>query len=214
MVEPKKPITMVSVPVTTAFSLLLDRLDPEPESASIKYEELRRRIAKILQWKGCPESEADALADISLDRIAEKLSGGTNIENLNAYAAGVVRFVWLEHSRKRMEDAVGDDLPEIAIQPSFTDFEDSDERLACLRKCLAEIAVSYDDRRVIIGYYDNESDKNKDIRKDLAESLGLSASALRVRACRLRARLEICINDCIGGVTNPVKNDTRKQEAL
>lgn len=203
---------MMSVPTTSAFTQLLDRLDPDPERASVKYEELRRRITKILQWKGCPESDSDALADIALDRIAEKLSAGTDIENLNAYAAGVLRFVWLEYLRKRKEEAVGDDLPEIAIQPSTE--EKPDDRLHCLRKCLGEIAAGEDDRRVIIGYYDNDSDKNKDVRKGLATSLGISMSALRVRACRLRARLETCINDCIGGVTNPRKNDTLKQEAL
>jgi DNA-directed RNA polymerase specialized sigma24 family protein len=205
---------MLSTPTVTSFQLLLSRLDSEPEQAAVKYEELRLRITKILQWKGCPESRAEALADTTIDRIAKKLGDGENIENLNAYAAGVVRFVWLEYCRTEVGDTV-DELPETAVQPDLAVFDDVDERVGCLRKCLIEIAPADADRRLIVGYYDTESnEKNKDVRKMLAESLGLSMSALRVRACRLRARLEMCINDCIGGVTDRGKNDTLKQEAL
>jgi DNA-directed RNA polymerase specialized sigma24 family protein len=206
---------MMSTPTTSAFDHLLVRLDREPAAASVKYEELRQRITKILHWKGCPESESDALADLTLDRIAEKLAAGTEIDNLNAYAAGVIRFIWLEHSRRYREDAAGDDLPETAVEPEIGIFEDADERLGCLRKCLGEVAKTDDDRRLIIGYYDTEQGgKNKDIRKNLADTFGISVSTLKVRACRLRAALEACINGCMARVTNSAKNDTDKREAM
>lgn len=206
---------MVSSPTLSAFELLLFRLDPDTDSASAKYEDLRVRVTRIFQWKGCPDSEADALADLTLDRIAAKLSQGENIENVNAYAAAVVRFVWLEHQRKRKEDAAGDDLPEVAVQPDLTVFDDADERMRCLRKCMAEIAGSENDRRLILGYYDTEAGgKNKDNRRQLAEIFGISMSALKVRACRIRARLEACINDCVNNVTESGKTDTYRQEGM
>ena len=75
---------MMSIPALPAFELLLARLDPDAGDASAKYEELRVRITKILQWKGCPDSESDALADLTLDRIAAKISQGRDRGNRNA----------------------------------------------------------------------------------------------------------------------------------
>lgn len=180
----------------TAFSMLLARLDADEFLAAGKYETLRLKLVKCFVWKGCAESSADALADETLDRVAAKLAQNIDIQSLNAYACEVARFVWLEFSRKRKEDAAGDDLPEVAVAPEIAD--EPDLRLACLKSCLAEIASSENDRALIIGYYDADaSGKNKNQRKNLAEQLGLSMNTLKVKACRLRARLEKCINECV-----------------
>lgn len=203
----------VSVLTANSFELLLNRLDGDALRAAEKYETLRLKIVKFLTWKGCPESTADALADETLDRTAGKLGAGETIENLNAYALQVARFVWLEHSRKRKEDAVGDDkMPENFVQPDIEILRDAaDVRLRCLRKCLAETISNDDDRRLIIGYYDADAgEKNKDARKNLADGLGLTMTTLKVKACRLRERLERCINDCAAklNVTERAVSDT------
>ena len=188
---------MASVLTSISFQLLLDRLDSDPAQAAGKYDLLRLKILKTLAWKGCADSEADALADTTLDRIAGKLAKGEQIQNLTAYSGAVLRFVWLEHSRRR-EDAAGDDLPEIAVEPNIDILNDSDTRLRFLRKCLAEKITNEQDKVLIIGYYDAEADeKNKDSRKNLAEKLGLTMTTLKVKACRLRERLEKCINECV-----------------
>lgn len=75
------------------FEHLLIRLDGNQAVAAEKYELLRRKLVKTLVWRGCPETEADYLADTALDRTANKLAGGEQIQNLNAYAAEVMRFV-------------------------------------------------------------------------------------------------------------------------
>src|SRR5687768_13825940 len=103
----------------TTFEQLLFRLDTDQTRAAEKYELLRRKLVKCLTWKGCPESEADTLADTTLDRVAIKIAQGEIIENLDAYACQVLRFVWLEFIRKRKEDAAGDDLPETAVEPDI-----------------------------------------------------------------------------------------------
>lgn len=176
--------------------MLLARLDAEEGAAAEKYEELRLKLVKSFVWKGCVEASADELADETLDRIAAKLAQGEQIQSVNAYAAQVARFVWLEFSRKRKEDARGDDLPEIAVEPETID--EPDLRLACLKSCLAEVASSETDRALIIGYYSSEAgEKNKEARKNLAQKLNLSANTLKVKACRLRERLEKCINECV-----------------
>lgn len=176
--------------------MLLARLDGDEATAAEKYEELRLKLVKFFVWRGCSEANADELADEAIDRVAAKLGQGVEIQSLNAYACEVSRFVWLEFSRKRKEDAAGDDLPEVAVAPETLD--EPDLRLSCLKSCLAEIAASDDDRALIIGYYDADAgDKNKNQRKNLAEKLGLTMNTLKVKACRLRVRLEKCINECV-----------------
>lgn len=179
-----------------AFELLLARLDADPIRSAEKYEELRLKLTKRFSWKGCPESQADILADETLDRIAAKLAQGVQIESLNAYAGEIARYVWLEHSRKNKEDGYGDELPEIAVNMDLP--EEPDLRMACLRSCLVEIAGDDRDRRLILEYYDTEIiEKIKNQRKSLAEKFGLTMNTLKVKACRLRARLEKCINECV-----------------
>lgn len=178
------------------FEKLLQRLDADPARAAERYEELRLKLVKFYVWRGCAEASADELADETINRLAVKLEEGVEIESLGAYACQISRFVWLEFSRKRKEDNFGDDLPEQAVEPETAD--EPDERLKCLRKCLAEIANDARDREVIIGYYDRETgEKQKEARKSLAEKFGLKMNALKVKACRLRVKLEKCINKCV-----------------
>lgn len=175
---------------------MLARLGENEANAAVRYEDLRLKIVKFFIWKrDCAEAEADALADKTLDRVSAKLAQNVEIQNVNAYALEVSRFVWLEHLRKKKETAYGDDLPEIAAAPETIDEPDS--RLQCLRKCLAEISKSDADKHLIIGYYSAaDGEKNKIQRRNLAEKLGLTMNTLKVKACRLRERLERCIKDC------------------
>lgn len=204
----------MSILTTTDFELLLERLASNPTQAAEKYELLRLKLVKSLSWKGCPDSEADALADLTFDRVAGKLAQGEEILNINAYAGEVLRFVWLEHRRKRKEYAAGGDLPETAVEPDIEIFDEPDLRLRCLRKCLAEVSPDENDKILIVGYYDTEAgEKNKDTRKNLAEKLGLTMTTLKVKACRLRERLERCINKCVEKltVTKTTVSDTNKR---
>ena len=198
-----------------SFSMLLAALDQDEGRAAEKYETLRYKLVNLLTWRGCLASDADELADHTLDRVATKIAGGEKVENVAAYAGTVARFIWLEHSRKKREDAVGDDLPEVAIDPDVDILKDRDSRMECLQECMAETIPNPTDRSIILGYYDTETnEKNKNARKRLAEAVGMTPNALKVRACRLRDRLERCINDCVARVTKPKKNDTSLQEVV
>lgn len=205
----------MSVLTANAFELLLNRLDGDALAAAEKYETLRAKITKSFAWKGCPETHADALADQTLDRVAGKIANGEAIENLNAYALQVVRFVWLEHSRKLKEDAVGDDkMPESSVAPDIEILHEPDVRLRCLRKCMVEVVSNDEDRMLIVGYYDADAgEKNKDARRNLAAKFGLTTTTLKVRACRIRERLERCINECARkiSVTERAVSDTTKR---
>jgi DNA-directed RNA polymerase specialized sigma24 family protein len=199
----------MSTLTTASFQLLLDRLDNDPT----RYEELRVRVSQVLRWRGCPESHVDELVDNTFDRVASKLGSGEQVENIGAFAAAVARFIWLEHSRKNKADAVGDDLPETPVEPSLDFLDDEDTRMRCLRRCVAT-KFSDEDKRLVVQYYDTDADeKAKNARKRLADSLGMTLNALKVRACRLRMKLERCINDCVAGVTHSAREGTTQREA-
>lgn len=186
----------MAILTATAFALLLKRLDADENKAAAKYEELRLKLVKCFIWRGCAAAGADRLADETLDRLAAKLAQTVEVQNINAYAREVSRYVWLEFNRKHKEDAVGDSLPLIKDAPELS--VESDTRLSCLKSCLTEITPDINDRRLILGYYDaDENEKNKHHRKKLAEKLGLQVNTLKVKACRLRERLEKCINECV-----------------
>ena len=177
------------------FAKLLKILGDDAE----KYENLRAKLCRFFVWRGCPETRADALADETLDRMANKLAEGVEIQNINAYATQIARFVRLEFFRKNKEEASGDDLPEQSFEPEFNDADAPDERIMCLRKCLAETIPDAGEQYLIIKYYeagDGEMLKNR--RKKLAEKLGTNLNNMKVKAYRLREKLERCINDCVG----------------
>jgi len=186
-----------------SLKLLLNRLDPEPDAAGEKYLDLRTKIVHILRWRGCEDWAADDLADVAIDRIVAKLEAGELIENLAGFAAGITRFVWLEYSRSRKENAVGDDLPNIEVRFDVTRFDDVEPRIRCMRSCLGTPTINAEDRRLILGYYDlDPGEKAKESRRRLATTFGVTVDTLRVRACRLRSQLETCVNKCVAAMAN------------
>lgn len=169
----------------TPFDMLLARLDPDRERAGHLYEEIRLKLLKFFTWKNCPD--ADFHADDALDRIARKLHEGTDIKNVNAYAYQVARFIALEQYRQPTPIE-----PEVHEQPIP---EPPPARMHCLEKCLSFLGLP--DRELILSYYEGEGSAKIAQRKDLAGRLQISMTALKIRACRIRTKLETCINGCM-----------------
>jgi DNA-directed RNA polymerase specialized sigma24 family protein len=175
---------------------LLSRLDPDSLRAWEKYEELRRRLVKFFAWNRCLDPED--LADEVLDRVAAK-PDSEEIREVEKYALGVARFVHLEARRESKRLICSDDLP--GGEDAFADGHDPAEemvdmifqeiRLDCLRQCLARLMPH--DRELVILYYSAEQEKQKIVRRSLAEKSGLTLGALRVRTSRLREQLEQCV---------------------
>lgn len=194
------------------FKYFLQKLDFDESGASEKYIVLHLKIVKKLTWDGCPEYEAETLADKVIDVVArkineieQKLAKGITEENgkvikeignINSYALEVARLISLEYYRKHQSKRVDtDDLPEVAKVENLQN--DADERLDCLRDCLLKLPEQKD-RELIVAYYDTGDDeKNKEAREKLRVSLGLSKSNLKKKVCLLRQKLEKCINNCL-----------------
>jgi DNA-directed RNA polymerase specialized sigma24 family protein len=71
------------------------------------------------------------------------------------------------------------------------------QRLDCLHRCISRLEDQ--ERMLITAYYKEEQRSKIDSRKMLAESLGISLNALAIRACRIRDKLEECIQKCLSG---------------
>jgi DNA-directed RNA polymerase specialized sigma24 family protein len=177
-----------------AFTKLLAILDPDPETAGGKYEQLRRQLIKFFEWRGSFIS--DELADETLNRLARMIDEGEEIEkNVFALSLGIARFVLLETLKrpdnKRVEMK---ELATVSAPPERLE-EDDDLWADCLRDCLR--GVSEENRELIIEYYQDEGRARIDDRKMLAARMGISINALFSRAKRTRDKLEKCVTRCV-----------------
>jgi DNA-directed RNA polymerase specialized sigma24 family protein len=181
----------------TGFDKLLATLDADREQAGVKYESLRARLIKFFEWRNC--ESAEELTDTVFDRVTKKIAAGEQIENVAAYAVTVAQFIFKEDSRRRerLFESI-EDAPETQIAAQANGFveesEIEDERMNCLEKCLAEFSDA--NRRLVIAYYDTDERTMIATRKRLADEMKISLNILRIRVCRLKAKLENCTSDC------------------
>jgi len=174
-----------------AFDRLLVAFGGDRETAGQKYLEIRNNLTRFFEWRGCsfPEDHADE----TINRMAKRVAGGEEILNHSGYAIGVARLLLLEINKGRQREQSA--LAEISAAPEVYATEDSDEtRLTCLRSCLQ--TLSPDNRELILQYYQGEKGEKIENRKKLLERLGIPVNTLRMRALRLREKLQSCVEEC------------------
>jgi DNA-directed RNA polymerase specialized sigma24 family protein len=169
-----------------SFDALLAWLDPNRELAARKYEDIRIRLIKIFTCRGC--SEPEDLADETINRVTKRLKDiEADFEGERAkYFCGVANKVHLEYLRRK------------PLPPPPNPVRDSDEteRLyACLEKCIESLPS--ENRLIVVQYYQEEKQAKINHRRHLAEQLGIALNALRIRAYRIRALLQECVQDCL-----------------
>jgi DNA-directed RNA polymerase specialized sigma24 family protein len=178
-----------------AFDKLLIAFGGDRESGSEKYLEIRGNLTRFFEWRGCPFPEDHA--DETMNRVAKKVAEGEEILNPAGYAMGVARLLLLEIVKGRQREQSA--LTEIGRENEAYEAEDDGEgRLTCLRNCLQ--TLSPDNRDLILQYYQGEKSEKIQNRKKLMERLGVPVNTLRMRALRLRERLQGCVEECISRV--------------
>jgi len=129
--------------------------------------------------------------------MAKRVFEGEAILNHSGYAMGVARLLLLEINKGRQREQSA--LAEIGAAPDVYVPEDDDEsRLTCLRSCLQ--TLSPDNRELILQYYQGEKGEKIENRKKLLDRLGIPVNTLRMRALRLRERLQACVEECQGAI--------------
>jgi DNA-directed RNA polymerase specialized sigma24 family protein len=187
-----------------AFTRLLKQLDPNRERAAEKYEEIRRKLMKFFKWRGCLQFEE--YTDRTIDLVARKIAAGEELQaaTLSALFYGVASNLLKEYWRKSpgqpspLEERVGLEYPRgdpETIRQQEEALRERESRLACLRRCLGRLPS--ESLHLIKQYYSEGEVLDKERRKQIAERLNLSATALRSRAFRIRGELEQCVNGCL-----------------
>ena len=178
-----------------AFDKLLAALGPDRESAGEKYLELRAHLVRFFEWRGgqFPEEHADE----TINRAAKRVSEGEVLENPAGYLFGVARMLLLEIHKERVKQSRA--LGELSFSQSEQSyqFEELEPRVECLKKCLE--TLSAENRELILSYYQGEKGLKIENRKRLSDRLNVSLNTLRMRAQRLRERLQACVADCLQG---------------
>lgn len=176
---------------------MLAWLDQGRDSGGEAYLQMRRRLVLYFQRKRC--LTPDDLADETLNRVTRRLEEAGAITDVAParYCYIVAKFVLLEHVRdpevrgiREMDHREG--APDPVTAPAGPATEE--RLLACLDRCLS--ALGSDDRALILDYYRHEPRTKVERRRQLAARLRLTANALAIRACRIRDKLQRCVDAC------------------
>jgi DNA-directed RNA polymerase specialized sigma24 family protein len=175
-----------------AFERLLQTIAPDREAAAREYGVLRARLVEFFEAREAPSAES--LADEALDRLARKIEEGEPVRSPRAYLYGVARLVWLEAEKQRARERAA--LRELQARPPRPEPAGAVEaRVHCLECCLRRLPE--ESRALILAYYETAGASPFERRKRLAEQLGVSYDTLKMRAHRIRARLEECLHCCL-----------------
>ncbi len=168
------------------FDKLLAWLDSDREQAAMKYEDIRQSLINIFTWRGC--YEADELADETINRVTQKIQTLTEtyVGDPSLYFYGVAKMVILEYHRRK---------PLPPIPPIVEKPENYESLYDCLDKCVQQLPP--DQRELILPYYEKEKQAKINLRKELAKQLKIEPNLLRVRAFRIRTRVQKCVETCI-----------------
>jgi DNA-directed RNA polymerase specialized sigma24 family protein len=178
-----------------AFDGLLSTLDPDRDTAAGRYIDLRRNLVRLFEWRGCPTP--DEYADETINRCAKKIGEGEEIRDLASYSIGVARMLILEMGRDRARNTLSlEEAPEPRVPPPEPE-EGNEVRVECLRGCLGQLSPETQD--LILRYYRGEKGEKIKNRKGLTQLFGIPANVLRMRALRVRERLQLCVQTCMQG---------------
>jgi DNA-directed RNA polymerase specialized sigma24 family protein len=168
------------------FDRFLAWLDPNRDEAARRYEDIRRRLMKMFESRGC--AEVEEMADDAFDRVVRKVPeiADSYIGDPALYCYGVGRIVRLERCRK----------PPVPLPEPLPDsWEVKEPRYTCLDNCMKELPP--EDRQLLLSYYTDDGGEKIKRRRKLAKTLEISDNALRIRLCRIRATLKDCISECL-----------------
>ncbi len=186
----------------SAFQRLLNWLDGGKNSDGFNYLEMRRRLIAYFDRKNCQLPED--LADETLNRLARRLEEEGIVEDQAParYCYIMARFVFMESVREsKRENSLQDDLRRqsniAALKWSVPedDKQNKEKMLNCLTHCTQKLDLF--DQEIITSYYIGEARAKINNRRALAENLGITMNALSIRACRIRDKLELCVNQCL-----------------
>ena len=174
-----------------AFDKLLSALGANPDEAAAKYVEIRTNLLRFFEWRGCPFPEDHA--DETINRVAKRISEGEVVLNPSSYCVGIARLLLFEIYKERARQQSA--LNELGNSEFVESDDGNEDSLECLRTCLQ--SLSTENRELIVGYYEGDKSDKIANRKQLSERLQVPINTLRMRALRLREKLQECLEGCL-----------------
>lgn len=178
------------------FDSLLYWFSPNRDEAGLKYEEIRNGLIRFFHYKGC--SEAENLADETINRVAKKLSvlnTDNNYKHLT-YFYGFASKIYLEYKNK-VEKKEVEFENNVHLKEPLSEVSDNllEGKHKCLESCISKLSA--EDKHLIIQYFTKDKSEKFEHRRKLAESLNLSMGNLHVKVYRLKGVLKKCIEKCV-----------------
>lgn len=179
-------------PSQEAFEKLLAWLDPDRDKAIEKYQKIYLRLVRIFAARGC--AEAEDLADETVNVVTSRIDWLVEhfVGDPALYFYGVARHIYQEWFKSKRPPP---------IPPSAPDNTETEQRCDCLEKCLKKI-TSAEEAELVLRYHEGDGQERIANRKKMAEELGISLNALRIRICHIQARLRPCIEECMRKLDN------------
>jgi RNA polymerase sigma factor (sigma-70 family) len=177
-----------------SFQEILAWLNPDRDVAGAMYVQLRQDLAKLFIWGRCADPEG--LTDEVIDRVSRKVHEvrPAYVGDPRLYFLAVANNLIKENFRKIKTHASLSEL-DPSQQPTTESEDDDGDIHDCLDECLQQL--SSEQRTLIVAYYAKDKQAKIDHRSELAQRLGITLEALRVRVFRIRASLEECIERCV-----------------
>ena len=181
------------------FEGLLRRLGHDRDNAGREYEKLRWKLIKFFEWNCC--FPAEDLVDQTLDIVAQKIND-EEINDVLAFARGVAKKIRQDSYKKTSKMVSIADLAHVEnlfadpqhLEDEINERIDNQRRDKCLQHCIGRLPE--EDYKLFLAYHDPKTNDAR-ARQRLANSLGITVGALRVRMNRIRDRLEKCTRRCL-----------------
>jgi len=170
-----------------AFGKFLRWLSDNDEMAIREYQVIRTKVVRYFTHKGC--LDPDDLFDKTVDIVVGKMDTCEQYSSPLAYCYGVAKNVWRQDLRERRSVT----LDENVASPIHADADIHEQELKCLEQCLDLLPPG--DRDIVIRYHQGQSHDKIEARKRLADGLG-GLNVLRIKMCRIRKDLRVCVAEC------------------
>ena len=176
-----------------AFGKFLRWLSQDDERGVREYQSIRIKLVRYFVHKGC--CDPDELFDKTVDIVVGKIDTCGECSSPLAYCYGVAKNIWREDLRKRKSAPLNEDI----AMPVYPDTQLHEQELKCLERCMDKLSPS--DRDIVTRYHQGQSRDKIETRKRLADGFG-GLNVLRIRMCRIRKDLRVCVAECIAQSAN------------
>lgn len=171
---------------------LIDFCSSKNGSVDFSYNELKKTLVKYFQLKG--DNDPETAADLTLDRIADKMTQGVEIDNLKKYSVAVARFIFLERLNQadRERNAADEFYSDKIIGQTGDD--QMNEQMQRWRECFQ--ALSAEERHLLKNYFaEMPFSELNERRAEICAENRISLNNLRLKIFRLRQRLDKCVKN-------------------